>query len=197
MEPHAQGLIKRLIIEGMCEGCPLQHEQGALSEPLSARVYGEGNFHSPVVFVGRNPGDTEVELGRPFVGPAGERLDGVFKNLGIDRSKCWVTNTVKCWTEHNVEPPIAAADHCWKLLRAELIGMRIIIALGQFAFDRLMANITKQPFDKRWKPPIIVHMIHPSAALRRGLFEAKLRSDTRKLKKLLIDEGVMDEIKGE
>ena len=47
------------------------------------------------MFVGEQPGDYEDRQGHPFVGPAGQLLDEVLVEVGIDRSEVYVTNVVK------------------------------------------------------------------------------------------------------
>ncbi|WP_306765986.1 uracil-DNA glycosylase family protein, partial [Staphylococcus aureus] len=45
--------------------------------------------------VGPGGAGGEVLGGRPFVGPAGQRLDRALAGAGIDRDKVYVTNAVK------------------------------------------------------------------------------------------------------
>ena len=58
-------------------------------------VFGEGSLDARLTIVGEAPGQQEVEAGRPFVGRAGRLLDQVLEAAGIDRSRIYVTNTVK------------------------------------------------------------------------------------------------------
>ena len=58
-------------------------------------VFGEGPSDARLVFVGEQPGDREDVVGRPFVGPAGNVLDELLAEAGIDRSRAYLTNTVK------------------------------------------------------------------------------------------------------
>jgi uracil-DNA glycosylase family 4 len=58
-------------------------------------VFGEGPEQADVVLVGEQPGDKEDLAGRPFVGPAGAVLNESLSKAGIDRERCYVTNTVK------------------------------------------------------------------------------------------------------
>ena len=58
-------------------------------------VFGEGGPSADIVFIGEQPGDQEDKVGRPFVGLAGHILDEALRAVGIDRSKCYVTNAVK------------------------------------------------------------------------------------------------------
>jgi DNA polymerase len=41
-----------------------------------------------VMLVDEAPGAEEVEQGEPFVGAAGERLDSVLADLGVDPERC-------------------------------------------------------------------------------------------------------------
>jgi DNA polymerase len=56
--------------------------------PLARRdqtVFGEGRQGARLVLVGEQPGDREDLDGRPFVGPAGRRLDEALEEAGIER----------------------------------------------------------------------------------------------------------------
>ena len=71
-----------------CHGCDLyQH--------ATQVVFGEGRTHAAIFLVGEQPGDREDQLGRPFVGPAGQLLNKCLETAGIDRSMVYVTNAVK------------------------------------------------------------------------------------------------------
>jgi DNA polymerase len=58
-------------------------------------VFGEGPADARIMLVGEQPGDQEDRQGRPFVGPAGAVLDRALKEVGLDRTKVYVTNAVK------------------------------------------------------------------------------------------------------
>ena len=60
-------------------------------------VFGEGNPKADILVIGQAPGESEDLKGRPFIGPAGEVLDGFTDTLGLSRtSDMYVTNTVCC-----------------------------------------------------------------------------------------------------
>ena len=54
---------------------------------------------SPILLLGEAPGQTEVELGAPFVGASGQLLNHFLKIAGIDRSACSLANVF------NTQPP--------------------------------------------------------------------------------------------
>lgn len=71
----------------------LKREAGARLGP--GMVFGEGPLDARFVIVGEAPGEQEVARGRPFVGRAGQLLDRLLKEAGIDRAQVYVTNAVK------------------------------------------------------------------------------------------------------
>ncbi len=149
-----------------CQGCPLQG---------NTKVGTDGDPDGPICFVGRNPGAVEKMRGLPFVGPAGIRLDKVIADLKLEREDVFITNMVKCWTPNDAEPPNEAVERCWGYLTFELHRAKgIVVALGRSC---------QKALTEREVPHF--SMIHPSAAIRRGLYEAVLRRDTRLLKKEL------------
>jgi len=115
----------------------------AASEPLTPgadrAVLGEGPVGADIVFVGEQPGDQEDREGRPFIGPAGRLLDGVLAEVGIDRTKVYVTNAVKHFKYeprgerrlHKKPNPGEVKRYRWWLLKElELVRPRFVVALG-------------------------------------------------------------------
>lgn len=53
-------------------------------------------YESPLgprlAFIGKAPGDDEMDRGRPFVGPSGRVFDSLLRSAGIDRKQVWVGN---------------------------------------------------------------------------------------------------------
>jgi uracil-DNA glycosylase family 4 len=58
-------------------------------------VYGEGPIDARFVMIGEAPGENEVIAKRPFVGRAGQLLNRLLQDAGIDRRQVYVTNVVK------------------------------------------------------------------------------------------------------
>ena len=57
----------------------------ALGKTRTKFVFGAGNPHSRVVFVGEAPGEREDLLGEPFVGRAGKLLDKILEAIQTSR----------------------------------------------------------------------------------------------------------------
>ena len=58
-------------------------------------ILGEGDVGARVAVVGESPGPPDVNSGKPFMGPAGQMLDRILASIGLKRSDCYLTNTVK------------------------------------------------------------------------------------------------------
>jgi len=89
--------------------------------------------------VGEGPGETEDELGRPFVGRAGQLLDRMLAAIGLAREDVYICNTVKCRptlsTPHglrNRAPELDEMANCRPFLdeQIEIIAPRVLMALG-------------------------------------------------------------------
>ena len=48
-------------------------------------VFSDGNFKSPIMIVGEGPGQKEDEIGKPFVGDAGQLLNKMLGAINIKR----------------------------------------------------------------------------------------------------------------
>lgn len=58
-------------------------------------VPGEGPQDAKLMIVGEFPTEQDTLAERPFVGPAGQLLDGMLKDAGIDRHQCYLTYLLK------------------------------------------------------------------------------------------------------
>ncbi len=129
-------LIKQAIGCHLCE----------LSKTRKKVVFGEGNPHAAIMFVGEGPGATEDDSGRPFVGRAGELLTNMIeKVLFIPRSEVYITNIVKCRPPNNRPPSPTEAHTCLPYLKKQIetIQPRIIVALGATAYHYLTGDESK------------------------------------------------------
>jgi len=73
-----------------CDVCPLR--EARQGDPVSPQ-WPEDPL---ALLIGANPGPTEVEKGRPFVGPAGLELNRNLEAAGLDRERVAVTNAILC-----------------------------------------------------------------------------------------------------
>jgi DNA polymerase len=175
----ADYLPERLTLESLreaakvCRGCELWRD-------ATQTVFGEGPADAELVFVGEQPGDQEDKLGQPFVGPAGRIFDRALEEVGIDRSRIYVTNAVKHfkWEPRgkrriHQKPNAAELAACRPWLDSELavVEPRVLVCLGATAAQALLGRafrVTKQrgtPVDSPLAS-VVVATIHPSAILR-------------------------------
>lgn len=157
-----------------CRGCDLWVN-------ATQTVFGEGSPGAEVMLVGEQPGDQEDRQGHPFVGPSGKLLDLALDQAGIDRSRIYVTNSVKHFKFIPIErgrrlhkkPNAGEIRACNPWLREEirLLKPKVIVALGATAAQALLGNQFKVT-QNRGKPvssdlaEAIIATVHPSAVLR-------------------------------
>jgi uracil-DNA glycosylase len=156
-----------------CQACPLWQSG-------TQTVFGEGNQRAATLFVGEQPGDQEDQVGKPFVGPAGQVFDRALHLAGIDRSQLYVTNVVKHfkWIAKgsrriHQSPNKGEVTACRPWLEAEIaiIQPQIIVCLGAVAARALLGEtfrVTRQRGEFLPSPlaPWILATVHPSAILR-------------------------------
>ncbi len=118
---------------GDCQRCPLGEKRRRL-------VFGEGNPHAELVFIGEAPGADEDLQGRPFVGRAGQLLTKIVEAMGLKRDDVYICNILKCRPPGNRNPAPGEVAACEPFLirQLEAIRPRIICALGSVAARTLL-----------------------------------------------------------
>ena len=161
-------------------------------------VFGMGDPHADLMFIGEGPGAEEDKQGLPFVGRSGQLLDKlILEELGITRERVFIANTVKCRPPGNrdPEPDEIAACRPWLEQQLSLIDPKVVVTLGNFATKLLLETkegITKlrgrtYPFRKG----VLIPTFHPAAVLRGGGEPlAQMRADLVRAKRALAAAGV-------
>lgn len=106
-------------------------------------VFGVGDENAEWLLVGEAPGAEEDRLGEPFVGQAGRLLDSMLAAIGLKRGEnVFIANVVKCRPpgNRNPAPEEVAACSPYLLRQVALIRPKLIIAMGRFAVQTLMAT---------------------------------------------------------
>jgi uracil-DNA glycosylase len=120
-----------------------------LWKPATQTVFGTGPDDARILVVGEQPGDAEDLSGLPFVGPAGKLFDRALEELGIDRSRCYVTNAVKHFkferrgkTRLHRSPDPAEQRACRLWLEGELARIRpdVVVCLGAIAARNILGT---------------------------------------------------------
>nr|WP_320115626.1 uracil-DNA glycosylase [uncultured Desulfuromonas sp.] len=122
---------------GDCQRCGLAHDRKHI-------VFGSGNPHAELVFVGEGPGRDEDEQGVPFVGEAGRLLERILFAMGFERDQVYICNVVKCRPPQNRNPQPDEIAACEPFLKQQLASLqpRVIVALGKFAAQTLLQQQT-------------------------------------------------------
>jgi uracil-DNA glycosylase family protein len=150
-------------------------------------VFGEGTQKSLIMFIGEQPGDKEDLSGHPFVGPAGALLDKSLEEVGIDRSKVYVTNVVKHfkWEPRgkrriHKKPNAAEITACRPWLHSEInvVRPRAIICLGSTAAQAVIGpkfrvSVQRGIFVPSDLAEFVTATVHPSSILRAPTDEAR------------------------
>jgi len=156
---------------GDCKRC-------RLCEQRSKIVFGSGNQHAKIVFVGEGPGADEDAQGLPFVGRAGQLLTQMIENtaakegIPIKRADVYICNVVKCRPPENRTPLPDEMEICGEFLFRQLMTIRprAICALGSTAAKALLA--TKDGVTRlrghwhKWRDIPVMVTYHPSYLLR-------------------------------
>jgi len=106
-------------------------------------VFGVGDEKAEWLLVGEAPGAEEDRLGEPFVGQAGRLLDQMLLSIGMTRGEnVYIANVLKCRPpgNRNPEPEEVAKCSPHLLKQIELIRPKLIIAMGRFAAQTLLAS---------------------------------------------------------
>lgn len=122
---------------GECQRCGLARGRTNI-------VFGSGNPHAELVFVGEGPGREEDEKGLPFVGEAGRLLERILFAMGFQRDQVYICNVVKCRPPQNRNPQADEIAACEPFLKQQLASLkpRVIVALGKFAAQTLLQQET-------------------------------------------------------
>jgi uracil-DNA glycosylase family 4 len=154
-------------------------------------VFGEGNPHAELVFIGEGPGADEDEQGRPFVGRAGKLLDRMIQGIGMKREEVYICNVVKCRPPGNRTPEKDEVEACSPFLfrQIEALQPRLICCLGAPAVRTVLGikeGITKiRGHFFNFGSSKALATVHPAYILRNPREEKILREDFEKIREFL------------
>ena len=122
---------------GDCKRCKL-------CEKRTHIVFGVGDPHASLMFVGEGPGRDEDLQGEPFVGRAGQLLTKMIEAMGMKRSDVYIANIVKCRPPDNRYPEPEEVATCYPFLLQQIAAIRprILVSLGNLATQTLLKTKT-------------------------------------------------------
>jgi DNA polymerase len=153
-------------------------------------ILGEGKPRARLALVGESPGPPDAASGRPFMGPVGDMLDRILSGIGIKRSECYLTNTVKLISTGDQITP-ALLSFFTPYLHRELaaIGPQMIVALGNTPARALLntkqaiSQIRGQVFDFRGIP--LIPTFNPAYLLRDPTRKREAWEDMKRVRERL------------
>lgn len=151
-------------------------------------VFGEGDAMARIMFIGEAPGETEDQTGRPFVGPAGDKLNGMIAAMGLRREDVYIANVLKSRPPDNRTPLQHEVDACGPFLIEQILLIRpeVLVTLGGPATKLILgteAGISRvRGIWAAWTPPTghgapipVMPTYHPAYLLRN--YTAKTRGE--------------------
>jgi uracil-DNA glycosylase family 4 len=144
-----------------------------LHKSRTQTVFGVGDENADWLLVGEAPGAEEDRIGDPFVGQAGRLLDAMLGAIDLSREKnVYICNVLKCRPpgNRNPEPDEVAKCTPFLLRQVELIGPKLIVAMGRFAAQTLLntdasiASLRGRVHQYAGRPLIVTY--HPAYLLR-------------------------------
>ncbi len=153
------------------EGC-------ALSATATNLVFSDGNPEASLMLVGEAPGADEDRLGKPFVGVSGQLLDRMLASIGIDRTRCLITNLLPWRPPGNRNPTDAEVQVCLPFVQRHIALVRprhlvLVGGMSTHALTGVRGGITRMR--GKWlevtvpglpAPVRALPMLHPAYLLR-------------------------------
>ena len=145
-----------------------------------------GNPKSSVLIIGEFPGEEEMKVGRPFVGPAGRVLKTELGRLGFSMYNAILTNLWLHEKNDNEECFNAGLEKLLILAK----GKELILLLGsdtaKFFTNRSVMSVAGLRVDTPYFDTIVMACPNPASAFHGTVGEVKLSLDkfVREAKKL-------------
>lgn len=143
-------------------------------------VFGVGDPHAKLMFVGEGPGADEDAQGEPFVGRAGQKLNEMIRAIGMERKDVYIANVVKCRPPGNRDPEPDEVATCSPFLfrQIEAIRPKVIVTLGSPATKTLLdTKVGITALRGRWgsfRGIPVMPTFHPAFLLRQYTVENRL-----------------------
>ena len=182
-KPHIPLDELRVQVES-CRRCPL-------CDGRTQTVFGVGNPHARVIFIGEAPGKNEDLQGEPFVGAAGHYLNELLGCAGLRREDVFIANVLKCRPPGNRDPRPEEIQTCTPYLREQTrtIDPEVLVTLGKFSTQfvlKTQVGITRlHGRVQRAGKFLVFPIFHPAAALYDGAKREALENDFVTLGQLL------------
>jgi DNA polymerase len=158
-------------------------------------VFGVGNPHAKLMFVGEAPGADEDIQGIPFVGRAGQLLTKIIEAIGLKREDVYIANVIKCRPPQNRNPEPDEVETCEPFLfqQIDIIKPKVIVALGKFGAQTLLRTL--DPISRlrgrvfEYRGAKLIPTFHPAYLLRNPASKREVWEDMKLVRELLGESG--------
>jgi DNA polymerase len=166
---------KLASLAAIAEKSPEARTLGTLRDTM---VFAVGNPEAQIMLIGEAPGFEEERQREPFVGPAGQKLTGILKAMGLERGDVYISNICKFRPAmegnqgtSNRAPNDAEMAAClpYVLTEIDIIQPKVIVALGGVACKGLgigegVMRLRGRFYNVQGIPTMVTY--HPSYILR-------------------------------
>lgn len=178
-----QDLYREMAV---CPRCP------ELVKNRTQVVPGDGPPEARLLLVGEGPGWHEDQIGRPFVGPAGQFLDELLVGVGLKRQEVYITNVIKCRPPQNRDPLPQEVENCRPWLQAQIAQLqpRLIVTLGRHSLAWFFPRESigrLHGTTRRGDGLVYYFLYHPAAALHQPSLRQTILQDIKRLPSLLAE----------
>ena len=172
-----------------------------LKKNANKTVVCDGNKKAKLMIIGEAPGKDEDQIGKPFVGQAGQLLNKMLTAINIKREDVYITNVIP-WRPTNNRTP--TEDEILEFLpflqrQIEIIQPKIIYLLGATAAKAILSTtLSISKLRKKWETYKSINLnnsvavlvsYHPAFLLRSPDYKKKAWEDLQILQKKLNDEN--------
>ncbi|MDM8556933.1 uracil-DNA glycosylase [Desulfococcaceae bacterium HSG7] len=167
-----------------CQRCNLWQNRQTI-------VFGDGNPHARLVFIGEAPGMDEDRQGLPFVGAAGQLLTRIIQAMKLKREDVYICNIIKCHPPQNRNPLPEEINACAPFLKRQIKAIQpdYICTLGAFATQTILQ--TDRPISHlrgrfhSYEGIQVMPTFHPAFLLRNPGKKRDVWEDMQKLMRML------------
>ncbi len=170
-------------------------------------VFGKGNPHAPILFIGEAPGEKEDLQGLPFVGRAGKNLDKLLNVIGLTIEDVYIANILKCRPPKNRDPNLDEIKTCTPYLIEQIkaIKPKVIATLGNYSTKFVLSGFKPEEMKKvagiaelhgKVKKVnfndfsfTVVPIYHPAAMLYRPALKEDFEHDFKVMQKIISEDG--------
>ena len=152
------------------------------------------------MIIGEGPGEKEDELGKPFVGDAGNLLNKMLKAIKVQREKIYITNVVNYRPPNNRKPEQFEVNRYSEYLKEHIliIDPKILILMGSTAMEAILGGNKKISSERgQWKEVIIgkknykvIITFHPAYLLRKPDQKKFSWEDLKIIRKEIDDQNI-------